>query len=192
MVDPTLFLPNKNCPNNSSLEGLKPHSTPQAGAIYDLVCDGEGGHLAYVTSSLCAGRVVTKQNKQAFGPRTICIGCIWVLVVLGSSRILLCRRAQFFFERQLKQLKRGKKCEKVENFEIHRKVKMQKIAQRIILVWAAACLVAIEADDFYSLDHTFVFSSVRDCKNNEYYDVNYFNCKRCETSFNLVPSKDSK
>lgn len=50
----------------------------------------------------------------------------------------------------------------------------------------------VQADDFYSLDHTFVYHDMKDCKSNEYYDINYFNCKRCESSFNLMPSSDSK
>lgn len=50
----------------------------------------------------------------------------------------------------------------------------------------------VSSDDFYTLDHTFAYHDVKDCKNNEYYDVHHFDCKRCETGYNLVPSKDSK
>lgn len=50
----------------------------------------------------------------------------------------------------------------------------------------------VSSDDFYSLDHTFVYHDVKDCKSNEFYDVHYFDCKRCESGYNLIPSKDSK
>lgn len=60
-------------------------------------------------------------------------------------------------------------------------------------LWILATTVnSAAAEDFYSLDHTFVFSGLKDCKDNEYYDPVQFTCKRCESSFNLVPSKDSE
>lgn len=70
---------------------------------------------------------------------------------------------------------------------------------RLQILLLLTCLLAIlstldtvQAEDFYTLDHTFVFNGLKDCKDNEYYDPVQFACKRCESSFNLVPSKDSK
>lgn len=61
-----------------------------------------------------------------------------------------------------------------------------------LLVNLSMSTLTAAADDFYTLDHTFVFTGLKDCKDNEYYDPVQFACKRCESSFNLVPSKDSK
>uniref|UniRef100_A0A336LUV8 CSON013682 protein n=1 Tax=Culicoides sonorensis TaxID=179676 RepID=A0A336LUV8_CULSO len=49
---------------------------------------------------------------------------------------------------------------------------------------------AVLSDDFYTFDHTFIYQDIKDCKNNEYYDINNFICKRCEPGYNLIPSKD--
>ncbi|GAB0088742.1 Meckelin [Sergentomyia squamirostris] len=36
----------------------------------------------------------------------------------------------------------------------------------------------------------FLYRSVESCKKDEYFDVNYLKCKKCESELNLVPSKD--
>ena len=35
-------------------------------------------------------------------------------------------------------------------------------------------------------------NEVHTCKSNEYFDVDYLKCKKCEVELNLVPSKDSE
>lgn len=44
---------------------------------------------------------------------------------------------------------------------------------------------AVESEVYYD-------NEVHTCKSNEYFDVDYLKCKKCETELNLVPSKDSK
>lgn len=62
----------------------------------------------------------------------------------------------------------------------------------VTLIILTTTIDIVSSDDFYTLDHTFVYNDVKDCKNNEYYDVHYFDCKRCESGYNLIPSEDSK
>lgn len=38
----------------------------------------------------------------------------------------------------------------------------------------------------------YYYNDIRTCKSNEYFDVNYLNCKKCETEANLWPRPDSK
>lgn len=59
---------------------------------------------------------------------------------------------------------------------------------RIILLfssWNVLFSEAVESEVYYD-------NEVHTCKSNEYFDVDYLKCKKCETELNLVPSKDSK
>lgn len=55
----------------------------------------------------------------------------------------------------------------------------------ILLSLLPASLVAVESEVYYD-------NEVHTCKSNEYFDVDYLKCKKCETELNLVPSKDSE
>lgn len=72
-------------------------------------------------------------------------------------------------------------------------IKLLSIYQvTLILIITITNIDIVSSDDFYTIDHTFVYHDLKDCKSNEYYDIHYFDCKRCESGYNLAPSHDSK
>lgn len=64
---------------------------------------------------------------------------------------------------------------------------MLLLIRTILLIssWNVLSIEAVESEVYYD-------NEVHTCKSNEYFDVDYLKCKKCETELNLVPSKDSK
>ena len=48
--------------------------------------------------------------------------------------------------------------------------------------------IAYAADE----SNVFLFNSIEQCKATEYFDVNYFACKQCDESMNLMPSESGE
>lgn len=38
----------------------------------------------------------------------------------------------------------------------------------------------------------FIYNHIESCKSSEYYDINYFLCRKCDPQSNLVPSDNGK
>lgn len=55
----------------------------------------------------------------------------------------------------------------------------------VIISWAIQLILAAESEVYYD-------NEVHTCKSNEYFDIDYVTCKKCERELSLVPSKDSE
>lgn len=62
----------------------------------------------------------------------------------------------------------------------------------IVLLTAFLNLITILKPTLAAESEVYYDNEVHTCKSDEYFDVDYLKCKKCEVELNLVPLKDSK
>lgn len=70
---------------------------------------------------------------------------------------------------------------------------MKSVSMSLTLFWSFIVLGAISIQHVIAVESEVYYETeVHTCKSNEYFDVDYLKCKKCEAELSLIPSKDSE